>query len=82
MMTIRSHDQFNTTIYSNDDRYRGIHGERRVVLLNEADVRRSGIRGRCCRGPGELLRRGRTCRGRIPRRVLSHPPTLCGNLFP
>ena len=40
MMTIRSHDQFNTTVYSLDDRYRGIHNERRVVLVNEEDVQR------------------------------------------
>jgi molybdopterin-dependent oxidoreductase alpha subunit len=38
MMTIRSHDQFNTTIYGLDDRYRGIYNERRVVLLNEHDM--------------------------------------------
>jgi len=39
MMTIRSHDQFNTTIYGLDDRYRGIYNERRVVLMNEKDMR-------------------------------------------
>ena len=38
MMTIRSHDQFNTTIYGNDDRYRGIHNKRRVVLVNPEDA--------------------------------------------
>ncbi|HEX5652803.1 MAG TPA: molybdopterin dinucleotide binding domain-containing protein, partial [Chitinophagaceae bacterium] len=38
MMTIRSHDQFNTTIYGLDDRYRGIYNERRVVFMNEADI--------------------------------------------
>ncbi|MEP6742830.1 MAG: FdhF/YdeP family oxidoreductase [bacterium] len=38
MMTIRSHDQFNTSIYSLDDRYRGISGSRRVVFLNEDDI--------------------------------------------
>jgi molybdopterin-dependent oxidoreductase alpha subunit len=38
MMTIRSHDQFNTTIYGLEDRYRGIHNERRVVLLNPEDM--------------------------------------------
>ncbi|MFL6230952.1 MAG: FdhF/YdeP family oxidoreductase [Pyrinomonadaceae bacterium] len=43
MMTIRSHDQFNTTIYGNDDRYRGIHNERRVVFLNVDDVREAGL---------------------------------------
>jgi anaerobic selenocysteine-containing dehydrogenase len=38
MTTIRSHDQYNTTIYGLDDRYRGISGGRRVVLLNPADM--------------------------------------------
>jgi len=44
MMTIRSHDQFNTTIYGLHDRYRGIFNERRVVLMSEADIRRHGLR--------------------------------------
>jgi anaerobic selenocysteine-containing dehydrogenase len=38
MMTIRSHDQFNTTIYGLDDRYRGIYNERRVIMMNQADM--------------------------------------------
>lgn len=38
MMTIRSHDQYNTTIYGLDDRYRGIYNERRVVMMNETDM--------------------------------------------
>jgi molybdopterin-dependent oxidoreductase alpha subunit len=38
LTTIRSHDQFNTTIYSSDDRYRGISGERRVIFMNEQDI--------------------------------------------
>jgi anaerobic selenocysteine-containing dehydrogenase len=37
-MTLRSHDQFNTTIYGLDDRYRGIHNERRVLFLNPQDI--------------------------------------------
>ncbi len=40
LMTIRSHDQFNTTIYDMHDRYRGVHGERRVVFINPEDMRR------------------------------------------
>ncbi|RKQ49219.1 molybdopterin-dependent oxidoreductase alpha subunit [Roseivirga pacifica] len=43
MMTIRSHDQYNTTIYGLDDRYRGIYNERRVVMMNEADMKAAGI---------------------------------------
>jgi molybdopterin-dependent oxidoreductase alpha subunit len=43
LTTVRSHDQFNTTVYGNGDRYRGIEGERRVVLLNRADMEEMGI---------------------------------------
>ncbi|MGI9542236.1 MAG: FdhF/YdeP family oxidoreductase [Cyclobacteriaceae bacterium] len=43
MMTIRSHDQFNTTIYGLDDRYRGIHNERRVVLMHPEDMASAGF---------------------------------------
>jgi molybdopterin-dependent oxidoreductase alpha subunit len=46
MMTIRSHDQFNTTVYGLDDRYRGIHGGRRVVLLNRDDISAAGLQAR------------------------------------
>ena len=38
LQTLRSHDQYNTTIYGKDDRYRGIHGGRRVVLVNAKDI--------------------------------------------
>jgi len=44
MMTIRSHDQYNTTIYGLDDRYRGIYNERRVVLLHRDDIAHSGLK--------------------------------------
>jgi molybdopterin-dependent oxidoreductase alpha subunit len=43
LTTIRSHDQFNTTIYGENDRYRGIFGGRRVVFLNAEDMRERGI---------------------------------------
>jgi molybdopterin-dependent oxidoreductase alpha subunit len=43
MMTIRSHDQFNTTIYGLDDRYRGIYNERRVLMINEKDMKKLGL---------------------------------------
>ena len=43
MMTIRSHDQFNTTIYGLDDRYRGIYNERRVILMNDEDMRERSL---------------------------------------
>jgi molybdopterin-dependent oxidoreductase alpha subunit len=43
MMTIRSHDQYNTTIYGLDDRYRGVLGERRVVFVSPADLAEQGL---------------------------------------
>ncbi len=39
LSTIRSHDQFNTTIYSMNDRYRGIYNTRMIVFMNEEDMR-------------------------------------------
>ena len=39
LATVRAHDQFNTTIYSNDDRYRGLKGLRTVIFMNESDMR-------------------------------------------
>jgi molybdopterin-dependent oxidoreductase alpha subunit len=44
LQTMRSHDQFNTQIYGLDDRYRGIKGGRRVVLVNTLDIERLGLR--------------------------------------
>ena len=43
MATVRSHDQYNTTIYGNDDRYRGIYGKRRVVMMSPDDIEASGF---------------------------------------
>ena len=46
MMTVRSHDQYNTTIYGLADRYRGLANERRVVLMNREDIAALGLRDR------------------------------------
>ena len=43
LMTLRSDDQFNTTIYSLDDRFRGVYGTRRVLLMNRDDIERLGL---------------------------------------
>jgi len=43
LQTLRSHDQYNTTIYGKDDRYRGIYGGRRVVLVNPEDIAEFGL---------------------------------------
>ena len=44
LMTLRSHDQYNTTIYGLEDRYRGVSGERRVCFIGAADLARLGLR--------------------------------------
>ncbi|AZA98442.1 hypothetical protein EG359_01955 [Chryseobacterium joostei] len=44
MATTRTHDQFNTTIYGLDDRYRGIKNERRVVFMNQNDIDKAGFK--------------------------------------
>ncbi|GAB6260175.1 FdhF/YdeP family oxidoreductase [Photobacterium sp. R1] len=49
LQTMRSHDQYNTTLYGLDDRYRGVFGIREVVFANEADIRRFGFE------PGEKV---------------------------
>ena len=44
MTTIRAHDQFNTAVYELTDRYRGINGSRRVILMNETDIATRGLK--------------------------------------
>ncbi len=44
MMTIRSHDQFNTTVYGLNDRYRGIFNERKVLFINQKDMDERGLK--------------------------------------
>jgi molybdopterin-dependent oxidoreductase alpha subunit len=48
LQTLRSHDQYNTTVYGLDDRYRGIKGGRRVVLLNPEDAAAHGLADGAC----------------------------------
>jgi anaerobic selenocysteine-containing dehydrogenase len=43
LMTVRSHDQFNTTVYGDDDRYRGVHGDRRIVFMSATDAVARGL---------------------------------------
>lgn len=43
LMTVRSHDQYNTTVYGQNDRYRGIHAARRVCLISADDLARLGL---------------------------------------
>ena len=46
LMTLRSHDQYNTTIYGLHDRYRGVHGNRRVLFMNALDMSEYGLKTR------------------------------------
>ena len=62
LITLRSSDQFTSTVYTYDDPYREIHGSRNVVLLNRADMARLGI------GEGEVVTL-RTCSDDVPREV-------------
>ena len=59
-MTVRSHDQYNTTIYGLNDRYRGITGRRDVLFMNSDDMDAIGIaHGEhvdVVAGPGRILR--------------------------
>ena len=80
MMTIRSHDQFNTTIYGLDDRYRGVRGGRRVVFMNQDDMAARGL------AAGELVDLHSHFRGetRSVRRfvALPHPiPSRCAATY-
>ena len=49
MMSVRSHDQFNTTIYGLQDRYRGVHNERRVIFMNIKDIAQQKL------SPGDVV---------------------------
>jgi anaerobic selenocysteine-containing dehydrogenase len=44
LTTLRSHDQYNTTIYGHDDRYRGVYGHRRVVFIHADDIQDLGLK--------------------------------------
>ena len=82
LQTVRSHDQFNTTVYGLDDRYRGITDGRRVVFVNPDDLAALGV------ADGEIGRPGRRRSGRgaasrkVPGRELPDHPGLCGCVLP
>ncbi len=63
LTTLRSFDQFNTTVYGNHDRFRGIHGTRLVLMMNEADIARLGF------ADGELVRATTVATDGAPREV-------------
>ena len=81
LMTIRSHDQFNTTIYGENDRYRGIFNGRRVVFLNANDISpgsRKGSMGRF----DQPLRVGNAPRGSLQGGAVRDSRGLRGRLLP
>ena len=63
LMTLRSDDQFNTTVYTWDDRFRGIFGTRKVILLNRVDIARLGF------GVGDEVRVTTVADDGVPRAV-------------
>lgn len=69
MMTIRSHDQFNTTIYGLDDRYRGVRNERRVIFMNQQDMNQHNLQ----RGDVVDLSNNDDDRERVARRFIVIP---------
>ena len=83
LQSLRSHDQYNTTIYGLEDRYRGIHGGRRVVFVNPARHRRPRRRGGRDRRPGQRVE-GRLGAGRaaVPRRAVRHPARVRRRVLP
>ncbi|MCC3765033.1 FdhF/YdeP family oxidoreductase [Glycomyces sp. TRM65418] len=75
LQTLRSHDQFNTTVYGLDDRYRGIHEGRRVVLVNPEDAAELGLRdGDYC----DLVSEWTDGDRRAPHFKIVHYPTARG----
>ena len=70
LQTLRSHDQFNTTIYGLDDRYRGIKGGRRVVFVHPDDIDAPRVRRRRRRGPRQRVAGHRAHGARLPDRLL------------
>ncbi|PAW63499.1 MAG: hypothetical protein B9S34_14195 [Opitutia bacterium Tous-C1TDCM] len=69
MMTIRTHDQFNTTVYGLDDRYRGVFGGRRVVFMHAEDIAAAGLQA----GQWVDLRNDHGGVARIARRFMVAP---------
>ena len=81
MMTIRSHDQFNTHIYGLDDRYRGIYNGRRVIFMNAEDMKAAGLQQGAARRSNESFRRRGAVGPALSGRALPHPARLHRDLF-
>ena len=94
LSTIRSHDQYNTTLYSMSDRYRGVFGQRDVVFLNEYEMKKRGLADgdrvdlvtESTDGVERIVRNfrvvGYSLPGRLLRRVLSRDQSAGAALCP
>jgi molybdopterin-dependent oxidoreductase alpha subunit len=83
LLTTRSHDQYNTTIYGMDDRYRGVFGQRRVVFIHKEDIRALGHEGRRLgRHPDRMERRAGAPRRPLQAGGLRHPARQHRGLLP
>jgi len=82
MMTVRSHDQYNTTVYGPDDRYRGVRGGRRVVLMNADDARERGFRGGDVVDVTSHFADGERCAKRFVVAPYAIPRGCCATYFP
>ncbi|MBM6592455.1 FdhF/YdeP family oxidoreductase [Microvirga pudoricolor] len=83
LITLRSNDQFNTTVYGYDDRFRGIRGTRDVVLMNTADMQRFGL------AEGDIVRLETAVDDGVERQVgglrvtaYNVPEGCCGGYYP
>ena len=82
LQTLRSHDQFNTTIYGLDDRYRGMKGGRRVVFVHPDDIAALGLDRRWPRRPGQRVGGRRAPGPGVPRRRLRPAARVRRGLLP
>jgi anaerobic selenocysteine-containing dehydrogenase len=80
---MRSHDQYNTTLYSHSDRYRGVFGQRDVVFMNARELQKRGLH------PGERIDLVALSSDGIERRLRSFkvieysvPDGCCGAYYP
>jgi molybdopterin-dependent oxidoreductase alpha subunit len=85
LTTLRSFDQFNTTVYGYHDRFRGIHGTRDVLMMNAADIARLGLAdGALVRATTAVQRPGEAPRSVDGLRIVAYdiPPGCVAGYFP
>jgi len=82
LQTMRSHDQFNTTVYGMNDRYRGISNQRRIVFLNPDDMKERGVLPLPSGHSDQPLERHRAQTREFPRHPLRSAQRHGRRLFP